>query len=579
MKIPPFKSLVFTVCAVSCIACSGASGTSTSSSSDASSSDSGNAAAAVTSLFSGFGGGGTDAQSLTSRFAINSTGADICDPDNLEDAPTGVFMSSRGGVSEHPLGSMTDPMTISSEYHYCVDSDNQANSGTGPDGQGLFASFTFIGQPRGDCSDGGSFAFVKGSGILRNTQDYYPEIFGRFEISGGDIVNCTLRLRDDGTVALDQSSCTDDDGGLVSLDTTVTCEIDADIAEIEDPDFYKGHYGLGESSERNLNYDCVNYDGFEIDDDRVLRVVNDCSALTDAGFNVEFLSIGAYAADTSEAGDFSSWEIAFSGTSQSELRTQIQLLHAAGLQVALAVDILYFEDPENPDDNVDFPAALIDNPDFQADLTAFIGDQAQFAQRMGADIFIPLSESDRVFALSSVDDDEFLAGIMGEIAGIFTGKLGYVWSYDIDSYSAANLAAFDMIGFNRSPQGHDHLDENCSGDGAESNCILEVIGANLASQRDIVNEVNGEHGGHLIHFIDSLGVWGAAAETEQNFELPGTVDWMADATVAAMFEGAFELAIEYEASGFVAWEGTDGEFVFPGQTLTLDAITQGFLAW
>lgn len=527
-------------------------------------------------MFSAIGSSGADAQNLASRFAINSTGADICDADNMERGPTGVFMSSRGGVSERPFGSATDPMTISSEADYCTDSSNQPNTGTGSDGQGLFATFVIIGEPQGDCSDGGNFTFTKGSGIVRNTQEYYPEIFGRFQISGGDVVNCTLRLREDGTVALDHSSCTEDDGDPVSLDTAVTCSIDADIAEIEDPEFYKGHYGLGESAERNLNYDCVNYDGFSQDDDHVQRVNNDCSALTDVGFNIEFLSIGAYATDTSADGDFSSWTIEFSGTSHEELRPQIQLLHAAGLQVALAVDILYFADPENPADDVDFPAALIDNAAFQADLTGFILEQAEFAEEMGADLFIPLSESDRVFAFAAVDDDAYLAGIIGDVAAAFTDKLGYVWSYDISTHSGANLAAFDLIGFNRSPQGHDHMDEHCNGIGEDSNCFVEVLEANLAAQQAVVTEVNDGYGGHLAHFIDSLGVWGAAAETEPNPDNEGEVDWMEDAVVAEMYETAFSMAREYGVTGFVAWEGADAEFVFPGQTLTLEALAQGF---
>lgn len=559
--------------------CGGGSGTATSSSSTgtstSSTSQSENTVSAVASLMSGFSGGGASSQNLQTKFTINSTGADICDADNMANGPTGVIMSTRGGVSSHPYGSVTDPMTISSESDYCEDSSGVANSGTGPDGQGKFASFIFLGDPEGSCDDGSSFSFTKGSGIVRNTQEYYPEIFGRFELDGSQIVNCTLRISEDGIVDIAHSSCSDDDGVLLSLDTTVSCSIDANLPEIEDPSFYKGHYGLGESAERNLNYECVNYQGFEQDDDHISQLVNDCSALTDVGFNIEFLSIGAYATDTSANGDLSSWEIQLSGTSEEELRQSVQLLHAAGLQVVLAVDILYFEDPEQPDDDVDFPQPLIDNAAFQADLTAFILEQAAFAESVGADIFIPLSESDRVFALASIDDDEYLAGIIDDVAAAFTNKLAYVWSYDITRYTAANMAAFDLLGFNRSPQGHDHMDENCSGSGASSNCLLEVLAANLASQQAIVSEVNSSHGGSMVHFIDSLGVWGAAAETEPS-GLPGEVDWMEDAVVAEMYESAFALVGTYGASGFVAWEGADSEFVFPGQALTLEALTQGF---
>lgn len=570
------KISVFFLLGLSLVAC-GTGSSSSSGDSSTPASESENTAAAVSSMFSV--SGGVDGQSLVSRFTINTTGADICDEENMANGPTGVFMSSRGGASDYPFGSVTDPMTISTLDYYCSDANNQANTGTGPDGQGLFASFVILAEPAGSCSDGTTFTFTKGSGITRNTQEYYPEIFGRFEISGGDELNCTIRMREDGTVDLDHSSCSEDNGTVVSFDTTTTCTIDADIAPIEDPDYYKGHYGLGESAERNLNYDCVTFDGYTMDEsDHIMSVDHDCSALTNLGVNIEFLSIGAYATDTSQNGDGTSWELDFSGTSHEELRPQIQLLHAAGIQVALAFDILYYEDPENPDDDVNFPAVLIDNQDFQDDLTEFIEQEAEFAEEMGVDVFVPLSESDRVFALASVDDDEFLASIMDRVVQNYTGKLGYVWSYDLSQYNAENLTDFDLIGFNRSPQAHNHLNVNCSGAGEDSNCFIDILEANLAQQQAVIDEVNAG-GGHARPFIDSLGVWGNATETEPNLDLAGEVDWLDDATNAEMYELAFQIAGEYDLAGFVVWEGADGEFVFPGNELTLEAITQGFAAW
>jgi hypothetical protein len=310
----------------------------------------------------------------------------------------------------------------------------------------------------------------------------------------------------------------------------------------------------------------------------IMSVNYDCSDLTNIGSNIEFISIGAYVTDTSEAEDSSSWAMAYSGsTSHEELHPQMQLLHAAGFQVALSFDILYYADPANPNDDVDFPAALIDNTTFQDELAEFILQEAEFAEDAGADVFVPLSESDRVFALASIDDDEFLAGIMESVQERFSGKLAYVWSYDFSEYHAENLVDFDLIGFNRSPGGHGHLDENCSGSGSDRNCLSEILAADLAQQRDVIDEVIAL-GGSPIAFIDSLGVWGAAVETEFNPNIVGEVDWMDDATNAAMFGMAFGMADDYGLGGFVAWEGAEGEFVFPANPLTLDAITQGFLA-
>lgn len=536
-----------------------------------------NTVAAVSSMFSGAGSG--DAQNLASRFTINSTGANICDDANMANAPTGVFMSGRGGASTYPFGSATDPMTVSSTAHYCEDENNNANTGTGPDGQGLFATFVLLGEPEGSCDDGSSFTFTRGSGITRNTQEYYPEIYGRFEISGGDIVNCTLRMLESGTVDLAHSSCTDDQGVEVALDTTVSCTIDANIGEIADPDFYKGHYGLGESAERNLNYDCVTHNGTTMDEiDHIMSVDYDCSALTELGVNIEFLSIGAYATDTSANGDFSSWTLDYSGTSHEELRPQIQLLRAAGFQVALAFDLLYYEDPENPDDDVDFPAELINNAAFQEDLTDFILQEAQFAEETNVDLFVPLSESDRVLVNFTEDDDVYMAEIVPQVQEVYTGKLGYIWSYDLSVYDPQNLTGFDLIGFNRSPALHDHLNVSCSGTGADSNCFMDILEANLTEQDVVITEVN-DVGGNAQAFISSLGIWGDPTNTPHNANILGEVDWMDDANNAEMYELAFELAEDFDLAGLVVWEGADGEFVFPDQTLTLEAITAGFAAW
>ncbi len=544
------------------------------SSSDEETSEIENTGAAVSSMFSG--GVSADTESLLKRFTINSTGATICDADNRFNAPTAVLMSARGGDSAYPYGSASDPMTITTT-DFCEDANNQANAGTGPDGDGLFATFILLGDPEGSCDDGSSFSFTKGSGITRNTQEHYPEIYGRFEISGGSVANCTIRIFENGSIDSDNSSCSDDNGAAVALDNSVSCTIDADIAPIADPSYYKGHYGLGESAERNLNYDCITISGYSVDQtDHIMSADHDCSDLTNIGANIEFLSIGAYATDTSEANDFSSWEMDYSGTTHEELRLAVQLLHAEGFQVVLSFDILYYEDPANPDDDVDFPAALINNSAFRDDLTEFIVQEAEFAQDMDADIFVPLSEADRVFALASIDDDEYLAGIIDDVQAAYTGKLAYVWSYDLSEYTATNLVDFDLIGFNRSPQGHDHLNVSCSGTGEDSNCFLTVLEADLTRQQAVIAEVTAL-GGSPIAFIDSLGVWGNATEVEPDSNNLGEVDWLDDSVNAEMYSAAFTLADTYELGGFVVWEGADGEFVFPSQTETLEVITQGFL--
>jgi hypothetical protein len=474
-------------------------------------------------------------------------------------------MTPFGGTSLYPFGSALDPMTIDSTSYYCEDGSGVENSGNGPDGQGRFASFLFLAEPQGECGDGSGFSFTKGSGIVRNTQEYYPEIYGRFQVDGSQIVNCTLRLFEGGTLDLENSSCTEDDGTEIEMDSSVTCSIDAELPAVDSPTYYKGHYGQDEEDATNLNTDCIDAVSAE-DADHIQRMQNDCSALTDMGVNLEFMSLRAIAYDTSANDDFSSWTIEMAGSDQEQMHRYVQLLHAAGIQVALSVDMLYVSDPNNASDGEDFPAALIDNPDFQDDLAAFILEQAAFCQDAGVDLFAPLSESDRVFNLSAVDDDVFLDGIMDDVTVAYPGKLFYIAAYDLVVYTPENLADYGFIGFNISPRGHDHYGD-----------FIDTVENSLAAQQALVNDLNANYGGDVHHMITSIGVWGSAAETEPNAQL-GEADWMDDATVAAMFTDAFALSDTYGAFGLIAWEGIAGEFTFPPAPITVQAITDGFVA-
>lgn len=569
MRRGKFLSTVFGVLVSiqSFVACSGGGSAASSETTTASAVDIENSATAVAALFSGFSGSSGTSRDAKTKFTINSTGADICDDANRERGPTGVIMTPFGGTSLYPYGAATDSVTISDASYFCEDGSGNLNAGDGPDGDGKFVSFIFLGEPQGICDDGSSFSFTKGSGIVRNTQEHYPEIYGRFEIDddSSQIVNCTLRLLENGTMDTARSSCTLDDGSAVSLSSSLSCTIDADLPEVAEPSYYKGHYGQSDEESSNLNTDCINATSVE-DSDHIQRIQNDCSGLTDMGVNVEFISIMTVAYDTSANSDLSSWTIELAGTSHEQVRQYVQLLHASGLQVGLSVDFLYTSNPNNVSDGEDFPAALIDNAAFQDDLAAFILEEAAFAEEVGATLFLPLSESDRVFDLSAIDDDEFLEGIMDDLRTAYSGNLIYVAATELVDYTPQNLARFDFLGFTISPRGHDHFD-----------AFIDRVETSLASQQSLVNDLNANYGGSLRHMITSLGVWGSASETEADVGL-GEADWMDDATVATMFTDVFALSDAYGTSGLVAWEGIVGEFIFPTAPLTVDAITAGFLA-
>jgi len=127
-----------------------------------------------------------------------------------------------------------DDYIIVDEEDFCTDSDGVAHEGTGPDGNGLFATFEIQEQVTGDCEDenGDSSEIVMESGsagIWRNTDTHYPEIYATMILSmDGETVevDCTIYLNEDETV--DSASCTDENGYEVEQENEMSCEFSTD---------------------------------------------------------------------------------------------------------------------------------------------------------------------------------------------------------------------------------------------------------------------------------------------------------------------------------------------------------------
>jgi hypothetical protein len=130
----------------------------------------------------------------------------------------------------------TDYSLAVAEDDYCRLEDGTANSGSGPDGDGLVATFTLIEDIPVVC-DGETAEIAMGagsSGIFRNTTAaqtgtaYMPQIYGAFVFTAeGEslVIDCTIYL--DGNEAILFSDCTDENGAAIDLDAESSCTVNA----------------------------------------------------------------------------------------------------------------------------------------------------------------------------------------------------------------------------------------------------------------------------------------------------------------------------------------------------------------
>ncbi|MBI2339248.1 MAG: hypothetical protein HYU99_02615 [Deltaproteobacteria bacterium] len=142
------------------------------------------------------------------------------------------------------------------EDDFCQDSEGE-NSGDGPDGNGLFASYELEDDVTGECDDGSSITMKAGAnsaGIWRNTDDCFPEIYGTFEMGDGTIVSCHICMTESAGVSGANTSCSSG-GSAVSLTSDVSC----DLSTTEDED-EGGEEGDEESdceiAECNDDFEC-----------------------------------------------------------------------------------------------------------------------------------------------------------------------------------------------------------------------------------------------------------------------------------------------------------------------------------
>ncbi|MCP5464843.1 MAG: hypothetical protein H7A33_07460 [Deltaproteobacteria bacterium] len=225
---------------VSSFACGSASSTSGISDADDSSSNS-SVASAAGALF---GGSSSQSSNLTVPSALlqeairhaeeesEEDGNETCNTIEDESGPSGIVMGYNG--AEGSYGAEDYAMDVLEE-DFCRDSDNNENTGTGPDGVGLFGTFEMEEDVIGNCEDADGNAFTidmlaGSSGIWRNTGDYQPEIYGTFVVedeSGNQTtIDCTIFLDEDENIV--QASCSDENGVEVEQESETECSFSSE---------------------------------------------------------------------------------------------------------------------------------------------------------------------------------------------------------------------------------------------------------------------------------------------------------------------------------------------------------------
>lgn len=247
MKLTSMKNIIVGIAILSVTACGSAAGTSTTATED--SGDVTTAASAAAALFATSSASASVSALTIPRSALNRYVQESLDEENSEQYESGssdtclwvgqesedmeeMIVTGSYGLSG-TYGSAGEPMTVS-EDDFCTQPDGTENTGSGPDGLGLFATFELIDAVEGSCTsdddDVTTIEMQSGStGIWRNTEDptYYPQVFGSFTyIINNDneaVLDCTIYLNDDETVAF--ANCSDENGDVVvEEDGSANCE-------------------------------------------------------------------------------------------------------------------------------------------------------------------------------------------------------------------------------------------------------------------------------------------------------------------------------------------------------------------
>lgn len=167
--------------------------------------------------------------SISDSFSTASCSGDSSDPgctcEAISQGEFPLFITALPFGSEDTFGSANDEITLTSS-DYCTDSSGSSQTGTGPDGNGLFAKFTIRQDQSSSCSSSTTFSLKTGStGVFRNDSSGGLKVYGSFtvDVYGSEsTLDCTLEIDSNGDIS--SSDCTDSSGTTI-LQTSSTCSL------------------------------------------------------------------------------------------------------------------------------------------------------------------------------------------------------------------------------------------------------------------------------------------------------------------------------------------------------------------
>lgn len=155
------------------------------------------------------------AKLLVNEAIAQEDGGDTCSdvdgPDNIS-----IGFPGDAGTYGDPNGNTI----VVTEDNFCQDAD-----GTENEGDDLFATYQLLSTVTGTC-DSGTIEMTAGTGIWRNTDDCFPQIYGTFTINGSE-VDCYICLGEGGNTD-DESSCSNSSDGIAVTLVDDTCTIQGD---------------------------------------------------------------------------------------------------------------------------------------------------------------------------------------------------------------------------------------------------------------------------------------------------------------------------------------------------------------
>lgn len=453
-------------------------------------------------------------------------------------------MSGRG--ISGTFGADGDSVTLSTT-DFCQSADGEEQSVDGEAAGTRYAQFTFLDEVIGHCVQDGAestITMIRGSGVVRNTDSYKPEIYGTFEI-GEDISRCTLRMNDSGEIISESSSCTNESGTTIEISSELTCTMDADLSRQTITTPIEGHMSTTATSETSISFDCHEIYPLTQDEDGFTDITSNCSTLSGFGFNLEALTLHVVAVVNG-----GSWEFSYIDDI-SDILNQAKILRLNGYPVLLRVNLLYSDsyngsNPEVLDPYAEFPQDLIDDTNFQMDLTSLLVSIANDAEHAKIELLAPLSEADRIFAQSITEHaaSTYLQNIITELKSRFTGSMVAIFSEiensNTDQY---NLTDFDYAGVSVSPRSTDESFEE----------FQDTLGGQLSLLQSIANDQG------VPYLIVGAGIWGDAVDDDNAY------DWNAtEERIVEVFQELYDRSQTFEASGIIFREGFPGEVTFSG---------------